>query len=201
MTISLNPDTPNPLVLGTVELEGGVSTLMTAEIGYWDLVFHRPILGTLEITDLLFAGTPFSLLGIPTDEVCTIQDPNTPSGGTVLIDLFDHKINNASLQFVMDMATAIKVGNPILAGAIPDGFPLVLSVDSEADLSLMEMLSLMTGDAEGGLSITQTLDEQFEVTVLGAVLSMGVEGELTLTTVNEFPTGPLLDDCIALLGL
>jgi hypothetical protein len=101
----------------------------------------------------------------------------------------------------MDMATAIKVGNPILAGAIPDGFPLVLSVDSEADLSLMEMLSLMTGDAEGGLSITQTLDEQFEVTVLGAVLSMGVEGELTLTTVNEFPTGPLLDDCIALLGL
>ena len=201
MTISLNPETPNPIVLGTVELEGGVETLMTAEIGLFDLLLKRPVLGTLEVTNLLFAGTPFSLLGIPTNEVCTIQDPNTASGGSVLIDIFDHQINNASLQFVMDMATAIKVGNPFLSGAIPDGFPLVLSVDSEADLSLAEMISLISGDAEGGLSITQVLDEQFVVDVLGLSLSMGVTGELTLTTVNEFPTGLLLDDCIALLGL
>ena len=187
--------------MGTVDLEGGVETLMTAEIGLFDLLFKRPVLGTLEVTNLLFAGTPFSLLGIPTQEVCTIQDPNTASGGSVLIDIFDHKINNASLQFVMDMATAIKIGNPVLSGAIPDGFPLVLSVDSEADLSLAEMISLISGDAEGGLTITQELDEQFVVNVLGLDLSMGVTGELTLTTVNEFPTGLLLDDCIALLGL
>jgi hypothetical protein len=201
MTISLNPETPNPIVLGTVDLEGGVDTLMTAEFGLFDLLFKRPVLGTLEIIDLLFAGTPFNLLGIPTNEVCTIQDPNGASGGSVLIDIFDHQINNASLQFVMDMATAIKVGNPVLAGAIPDGFPLVLSVDSEADLTLAEMLTLLTGDAEGVLSITQALDEQFVVTVLGLPISLGIVGELTLTTVNEFPTGALLDDCIALLGL
>jgi hypothetical protein len=200
MDIWLNPDT-TPFLLGTVDLEGGVETLMTAEIGLFDLMFKRPILGTIEVVDLLFAGTPFSLLGIPTGEVCTIPDPNTPSGGSVLIDIFDHEPNNASLQFTMDMATAIIVGNPVLSGAIPGGFPLVLSVDSEADLTLEEMLTLLTGDAEGGLTITQELDEQFVVDVLGSQLSMGVTGQLTLTTVNEFPTGLLLDDCIALLGL
>lgn len=200
MSIYLNP-TSTPILLGDVDLEGGVETLMTTEIGLFDLLFKRPIMGTIEVTDLLFAGTPFSILGIPTEEVCTVPDPNTPSGGTVLIDLFDHQINNASVQFVMDMATAIKVGNPVLAGAIPDGFPLVLTVDSEADLSLAEMLALLSGDAEGGLTITQVLDEVFTVTVVGIPLELGVQGELTLTTVNEFPTGQLLDDCIALLGL
>jgi len=200
MSIYLNPTT-TPVLLGDVQLEGGVDTLMTTQIDLMDLLWHRPIMGTIEVTNLLFAGTPFSILGIPTNEVCTVPDPNTPSGGSVLIDLFDHKINNASLQFVMDMATAIKVGNPVLAGAIPDGFPLVLSVDSEADLSLAEMLSLFAGDTEGGFSITQDLDEVFTVTVVGIPLEMGVLGQLTLTTVNEFPTGALLDDCIALLGL
>ena len=200
MSIYLNPTT-TPLLLGDVQLEGGVETLMTTQIDLMDLLWHRPIMGTIEITKLLFAGTPFSLLGIPTGAVCTVPDPNTPSGGTVLIDLFDHKINNASVQFVMDMATAIKVENPVLAGAIPDGFPLVLTVDSEADLSLAEMLGMFLGTGGGGFGITQELDEVFTVSVMGLPLELGVVGQLTLNTVDEFPTGALLDDCIALLGL
>lgn len=201
MQISLNPDTPNPVLLGTVDLEGGVDTVMTAEIDLFALLFAQPIIGAIEVEDLLFAGTPFDLLGIPTDEVCVIKDPNGASGGTALIDLFDHQPNNASLQFMIDLASRIRVGNPFLAGAIPEGFPLVLEVDSEADLSLAEMLSLISGSGDGGFSVTQELDEQFDVDVAGIPLSLGVTGELSLSTVNEFPTGPLLDDCIALLGL
>ena len=200
MDVILNPDSPNPLNWGTVELEGGVETLMTAEFSLWDILFKRPVLGTLEVTDLLFAGTPFAIFGLSTEEVCTFQDPANPGGGTVLIDIFDHQINNASLQFVMDLASRIKIGNPQLSGAVPEGLPLVLSVDSEADLSLTEMLSLLSGNAEGGLTVTQPLDERITVNVLGVNLNLGVVGALTLSTVNEFPTGPLLDDCIALLG-
>jgi hypothetical protein len=201
MQISLNPTSPNPLVLGTVDLEGGVETLMTAEFSLFAILFHQPVFGVIEVNDLLFAGTPFSLLGIPTGEVCTVQDPNVSSGGTVLIDIFDHQINNASIQFVVDLAAVIRLGNPTLANLIPDGFPLVLSVDADADLTLAEMLALISGDAEGGLAITQELDEVLIADLLGTPLEIGVQGELTLATVNEFPTGPLLDDCIALLGL
>jgi len=201
MDISLNPSSPSPILLGTVELEGGVETLMTAEFNLIAILFQLPVMGVIEVTNLLFAGTPFSILGIDTEEVCTIPDPNGSSGGTVLIDIFDQQINNASIQFVMDLATVIKVGSPVLSGVIPDGFPLVLSVDSEADLTLAEMLGLIAGDASGGMTVTQVLDETFFVTVGPLMLELGVVGELTLSTVNEFPTGPLLDDCIALLGL
>lgn len=199
--IYLNPSAPTPPLLGTVDLEGGVETLMTAEFDLIAILFHQPVFGMIEVNDLLFAGTPFTLLGIPTDEVCVIPDPNVASGGTVLIDIFDNQINNASVQFAIDMATAIKVGNPTLANLIPDGFPLVLSVDADADLTLTEMLALLSGDAEGGLTITQELDEVIIVDLLGTQLPIGIEGALTLSTVNEFPTGPLLDDCIAFLGL
>ena len=199
--LSLNPNSPNPIPLGTVELEGGVDTLMTAEFSLLAILFKQPVFGVIEVTDLLFAGTPFALLGIPTGEVCTTQDPNVSSGGTVLIDIFDRQINNASLQFVLDLAAAIQLGNPVLANLIPDGFPLVLSVDSEADLTLAEMLTLLSGDAEGGLAISQTLDEVLDVDLAGIPLQVGVAGELTLATVNEFPMGPLVDDCIAFLGL
>lgn len=199
--IFLNPASPNPPLLGSIDLEGGVDTLMTAEFDLIAILFQQPVFGVIEVNDLLFAGTPFSLLGIPSGEVCTIPDPNVASGGTVLIDIFDRQINNASVQFAMDMATVILVGNPTLGSLIPDGFPLVLSVDAEADLTLTEMLTLLSGDAEGGLSITQVLDEEIVVDLLGTPLPIGIQGELTLSTVNEFPTGPLLDDCIAFLGL
>ena len=199
--LSLNPTTPNPIPLGTIDLEGGVETLMTAEFSLIAILFKQPVFGLIDVTDLLFAGTPFSLLGIPSDEVCTVQDPLVGSGGTVLIDIFDRQINNASLQFVLDLAASIQLGNPVLANLIPDGFPLVLSVDSEADLTLAEMLTLLSGNAEGGLAITQELQEVLEVDLNGIPLEVGVDGQLTLATVNEFPTGALLDDCIALLGL
>ena len=201
MEITLGPNSPNPIVLGTIDLEGGVETRMSAEISLSAILFKKPLLGLIAVDDLLFAGTPFALLGIPTGEVCTVVDPEGPSGGSVMIQILDHKLNNASLAFVMDLAALIKLGNPTLAALIPDGFPLLLSIDSEADLTLTQMLALISGDAEGGLSITQDLDEVLSVELFGNPVEVGVVGSLTLSTVNEFPVGPLLDDCIALLGL
>lgn len=201
MDLIVNPDTPNPLPVGTVGLEGGAATLMTVDIGLFDLLFGQPIDGTVEVTDLLFAGTPFSLFGFPTGAVCTIPDPNSASSGTVSIDIFDQQLNNASVDFVMDLATAIVVENPDLSGPFPDGLPLNLAVDSSADLTLAELFGLISGNAEGVLSISQPLSERFDIQILGLTIPLGIEGELTLTTVNAFPTGQLLDDCIAFLAL
>lgn len=201
MEVIVNPDTPNPLPVGTIGLEGGAVTLMTVEIGLFDLLFGQPIDGTVEVTDLLFAGTPFSLFGFPTGAVCTIPDPNSDSSGTVSIDIFDHQLNNASVDFAMDLAAAIVVENPDLSGPFPDGLPLSLEVDSSADLTLAELIGLISGNAEGTLTISQPVSERFDVKVLGLTIPLGVEGLLTLTTVNAFPTGPLLDDCIEFLSM
>jgi hypothetical protein len=201
MDLIVNPDTPNPLPVATIGLEGAAATLMTVDIGFFDVLLGLPLDGTVEVTDLLFAGTPFSLFGFPTGAVCTIPDPNSASTGTVSIDIFDQQLNNASVSFAMDLATAIVVENPDLSGPFPDGLPLNLAVDADADLTLAELLALISGNAEGVLTITQPLSERFDIQILGLTIPLGIEGALTLTTVNAFPTGPLLDDCIEFLSL
>lgn len=202
MDILFNPDSGFPINWGTVELEGGVTTLMTAEIDFVDVLLRKPVVGMIEVQDLLFGGTEFRIFGTPTGEVCTTQDPNGGSGGTVLIDIFDRQVNNASLQFQVDLATVIEVTNPGIATQVPGGLPLTLQVDSEADLTLGEMLALISGDSDGRIRLTQVLDERVALVLAGGFpINLGIVGELTLSSVNEFPTGPLLDTCIAALGL
>ena len=201
MDLSVNPDTPNPLPVATIGLEGGVVTLMTVNLDLFHLLWGLPIDGTVEVTDLLFAGTPFSLFGFPTGAVCTIPDANNPSTGTVSIDIFDQKLNNATVDFAMDLAAAIVVENPDLSGPFPNGLPLALPVDASADLSLAELFGLISGNAEGVLSITQPVSQRFTVKLLNLMIPLGIDGTLTLTTANAFPTGPLLDDCIDFLSL
>jgi hypothetical protein len=65
---------------------------------------------------------------------------------------------------------------------------------------LEEMLEMAFGNADGVLSITQDLDVFMEAEVLGNTLPLHVTGQLSLSTANEFPTGPLLDECIAFLA-
>jgi hypothetical protein len=113
----------------------------------------------------------------------------------VLIDLA-----NSRIDFVMDLDTAIMITNPVLGNLIPDGFLFTMSVEEGADLTLEEMIQMVFGNADGALSMTQELDVYMEAEVLGSTLPLHVTGQLTLSTANEFPTGALLDECIAFLG-
>jgi len=178
-----------------IGLEGGVETLMVAEISLIDLLFSQAVLGTIEVTDLLFGGTPFNILGISTEEVCVVVDDNAAGGGTVLIDIFQGHID-----FNMTLATAILIGNPILGGVIPDGFPFEISVMEGADLSLVEMLALLGGNTDGGLAIEQNFSEVIEADIGGLIVPIGVNASISLATANEFPSGMLIDDCIAFLA-
>jgi hypothetical protein len=181
--------------LGTTELEGGVETSMTATIDLAALLLKVPIFGIIEIDDLLFAGSEFAILGIPTGTLCTIPDPNGSSGGSALIDFA-----NSRIDFVMDLDTAIKITNPVLGNLIPDGFLFTMSVEEGADVTLAELLEMAFGNADGVLSITQDLDVSIVAEVLGSALPLHVTGQLTLSTANEFPTGDMLDECIAFLA-
>jgi hypothetical protein len=188
---------PLTLPLGTTYLEGGVMTVMTANIDLLGLLLHVPMFGVIEIDQLLFGGTEFSILGTATGTLCTIPNPNGSSGGSVLIDIF-----GGHIDFYMDLDTAIMVTNPDLAANLPDGFQFTMSVDEGADISLPELLAMAFGNADGVLSITQVLDEEFETEILpGFLATLHISGELALATANEFPTGLLMDECIDFLGL
>ena len=185
----------NEIPLGRTELEGGVETTMTATIDLLALLLNIPIFGVISIDNLLFGGSEFLILGIPTGTVCTIPDPNGSSSGSVLIDLA-----NGHIDFVMDLDTAIKVTSPILGAAIPDGFLFTMAVDDGADMTLAELLDMAFGNADGVLSMTQDLDVLMDTEVGGFPLTLHITGGLTLSTANEFPTGDMLDDCIAYLA-
>ena len=63
---------PANLPLGTTVFEGGLTTLMTLDIGLFELLFHQPFAGVVEVTDLLFGSSSINILGTPTGTLCTI---------------------------------------------------------------------------------------------------------------------------------
>lgn len=176
----------------TTDLVGGVDTTLTTEISWLHILFGQPIMGVLEVNDLLIAGTPFALLGINTGEVCIVPD-GAGGGGTVEIDLL-HK----QATFDASLDTLVKVGNPNLAGALPDGLPFSVDVSSTTDFTLLDLIGLVGGT--GGFTITQDISTTVPITVLGFPLTIGIDGVFTLATANEFPVDPLIDGCIAFLN-
>jgi hypothetical protein len=198
--MTLLPDTPQATTFD-IDLEGGVETRMVVELSLTDLIFKHGIFSQIVIDDLLFAGTPFTILGIPTEEVCVVVDENAAGGGGVaFIDIF-----NSLVSFDMQLATAVLIGNDFLGGAIPDGFPFAIDVQSTAELTILDMLGLIFGSADGGLQITQTIEDTIIADIdLGGPaplqLPIQINASLTLGTANEFPTGTLLNDCYAFLA-
>ncbi len=186
---------PAGLPLGTTEMEGGVETLMTMDIGLIELLFHLPFSGIIEVTDLLFGGTSINILGTPTGTLCTVVDESAPGGGTVLVDIWDGLIS-----FDMQLGTNILPTNPAILALIPDGFSFALDFADTAELSLADLLGLAFGNADGGLSVEQQFSDVIEVEILGSPLMIGIDGNITMNTANEFPGGVLLDECDAFLA-
>jgi hypothetical protein len=192
------------LVLGTTYLEGGIETTVAVDIDPPSLFRDRlPVSGVMEISDLLFGGSEFDILGNPTGTICTVPNPNGALSGDALLDIFDDqgkRLRDVHIDIDMVLDTAIKITDPVLGGAIPDGFPFTISVSDAADLAVPEVIAVVNGNADGVLSITQPHDETFVTEVLpGLFLPLHITGELILTTANAFPTGLLIDECIAFL--
>jgi len=193
------------LVLGTTNLEGGIDTTITADL-HAPSIFrdHIPITGVMDISDLLFGGSEFDILGNPTGTICTVPNPNGSLSGEALVYAFDDQGKRlpgaVDIDVDMDLDTAIKITDPVLGGAIPDGFPFTIVVSDSTGLAVSELIALVRGNADGVLSITQPLDESFVAEVLpGLFLPLHITGQLNFTTANAFPTGMLIDECIAFL--
>jgi hypothetical protein len=188
-------------VLGSttvIPLEGGTVMNIDVNISFFDLLFWLPIDGDVAVSDLLFAAPPFDFLGLPslnTGDICVVSDEANPGGGT-----FEADVKHSTATFDVTLNTIALIGNPALAAALPGGgFTFPFALQSTIPMSFDQMLGLLTGS--GNLSVTQMLDLDtiFPVTGVGNIPGH-VGGEVTLSTVDAFPTSPLLDDCIAFLN-
>lgn len=184
----LNIDVNAPLDLPPVgqPLEGGNVMSIDIWISLLDLIFGD-FEGDIEVEELLIAAPGVNIL-VPTGRICIIPDAANPGGGT-----FEANIHSKTATFDVAINTNAVFGNAAL-GSFP--FPFVL--ESTLPFSLAEMLGLLTGS--GSLAITQAIDQPLNLTVSGIPIVGQVTGEITLASADAFPTSPLLDECIAIIG-
>jgi hypothetical protein len=176
--------------VSTAALEGAAVMNIDIFISYFDFLFGD-YEGDVTVGEILFASDGFTLLGIPTEELCVIPDPVDPGGGT-----FEANLYKGEATFDVQINTRALVGNPILSGAIPDGFAFPFNLQSTLPLSLTDMLGLLTG--AGGLTVSQDIDETLDVTVGLATVPIHLGGTIALASTDAFPTSPLIDTCLAL---
>lgn len=173
-------------------LEGGTIMNIDISIGFFDILTGS-IDGDVSVGELLFASSGMSLLGIDTEELCVIPDPVDPGGGTFAASIF-----GGTATFDVALNTRAMLGSPILGPVIPDGLAFPFVLQSTVPLSLGDMIGMLTGS--GNMTISQDLDETFDVSVLGTTLPVHIGGALTLSSVDAFPTSPLLDTCLGIIA-
>lgn len=178
----------------TTFIDGGVEATLFAEFNLFDLIFQNPILGVLQFDDLLFAGTEFAILNVPTGAVCIGPDPLISGGGTTTIDIFDQFI-----AFDAQLATVIEVEEPFIANQFPGGLPFPIDISSTAPFSLLDLIGLLAGTGSG-LAVSQDIDEIIEVPIFGFPIPTLIQGTFTLGTANALPSSPELDFCETLLS-
>jgi hypothetical protein len=203
MTLAFDDEVDNgisveiPAIATTLEtaLTGYLSTTMVVNIDVWAWIKQQGVLTTIEITDLLFAGEEFLILGQPSEEVCVVLNEADPGGGTAFIDIFAGKI-----AFMMTLSTNMLIGNEALSGAIPDGFPFATEMAADTDFNLVSMVLMLLGVEGQGMTLGQHIEDDVLIPILGMELPAHITADMTLTTVNQPPTNELIEGCLAFLA-
>lgn len=184
--------------LGTLDLEtqfvGGIDSTVTIQISLFDLLFGLPLKGTVDVNDMLFAGTPIILApGVSTGAICISPlDPADPGGGTIKIDLKRRK-----LTMQVTSISGIRLADPVL-GPVVGVLEFPVEVDSVVPVSLLDLLGALGG---GSLPLDITQDVSLVIDdpsspFNGAVIT----GQFVLGQADAFPSDPLIDECRALLA-
>ena len=177
----------------TSDFVGGIDATAEITISLFDILFGRPLDGTVEINELLIAGTPINIIGFSTGAVCVSPlDPNEPGGGTIEVDLKRRKLT----LNVVSLA-GIRITDPLLGPQVGVlEFPV--EVSAETPVSLIDLLGALGG---GSLPIDFTQEVSFVINQPGSPFNGAtVTGQFILAQTDAFPTDPLIDDCRALLA-
>ena len=179
-------------------LVGGVETTAIVDLDPWNLISPSGIAATIRIDDLVIAGEPILLAGaLNTGTICTLLDPDNPSGGLALIQLFRHQ-----MDVQMTLNTIVSVTDPFLSNFLPGGLPFPANVDATIPITLSDLFNLFLGllfpSSGGGLTGLQ-LTQELTATIPDDVPILAgseITATLTLVSVDAIPADPLLADCV-----
>jgi hypothetical protein len=188
-----------------VPVEGGASMLIDIDISFFDFLFGS-YEGVISVGEVLIATPGVDFLGFPefnTGTICVVPDPDGAGGGSFEANLFQH-----TATFDVAVNTVAMITNPVVLSLIVGGnFDFPFQFTSSVPFGLADMLGILGG---GGpeLEVSQTIDQElrFAVDLDGPgrakpfFVIATVGGNLTLATVDAFPSSPLLDDCIEALA-
>lgn len=185
-TLSIDVATPLDLPPVSQALEGGNVMNIDIFISLFDLILGD-FEGDISVEELLIAAPGVNIL-VPTGRICIVPDATNPGGGT-----FDANLHTKKATFDVAINTNAVFGNAALGS-----FPFPFALESSVPFGLAEALGLFTGSSD--LSITQAISQPLNFTVSGIPITGLVTGEITLASADAFPTSPLLDECIAIIG-
>ena len=185
---NFNIDVATPIDLPPVPqaLEGGNVMSIDIFISLFDLILGD-FEGDIEVEELLIAAPGVNIL-VPTGRICIVPDATNPGGGS-----FDANLHTKKATFDVSINTTAVFGNAALGS-----FPFPFDIVSTVPFGLAEALGLLTGSND--LSITQAISQPLNFTVSGIPITGQVTGSITLASADAFPTSPLLDECIAIIG-
>jgi hypothetical protein len=170
-------------------LIGGAEATVIIDLNPFELFDPQGLVALLTIDRVRIAGSPIDLFGLNTGTICVYDDPENPGGGIAYL-----RPLHQEADFDLNFRTLISVTDPFLGGLLPGALPFDAMVSTTVPVALTDLLGLLFGSSTGGIEISQQLTSTLpeDLAVLGGSI---VTADLTLATVDEQPTSPLLDEC------
>ncbi|MEM7410850.1 MAG: hypothetical protein AAF430_11495 [Myxococcota bacterium] len=175
----------------TSNLSGGLKSQLDIDISFLRILFGLPLNGTIDVTEILIAGSGFPVIPpFPLQStLCQYADPADPGGGSVSVSLASRQLGiqttaNALIVPVDPIVLSLFGGEPI---------PFPVAIDVTAPITLLDLLGVI-GGGDLPLSLVQELDFVFE-SENPLLDGLTITGELPLSTAEAIPDGPLVSEC------
>ena len=185
---------------GRMEFQGGA--VMRIIIGSSIIEYlDGTVDGDVQLLDLLFAIPNLHFLISETGLICVVLD-TPPGGGTFAYDVlaqeatFDVQVNSKAL-----------ITQEVFRRSVKDGlFLFPFDLQSTIPLTLVDAIGLFTGT--GALEVSQHIDQKFQVMLKAnpytetefLPLTIGVRGDVTLSSTDTFPATPKVLECVDYLA-
>jgi hypothetical protein len=184
---------PGQNVFGTAVVGGAESTISVDLLNPLQLIQPEGLMASIAVDRVLIAGGDINIFGLHTGTICTYDDPNNPGTGTAFLRPVQQEG-----EFHIALNTLISVTNPQLMAFLPGPLPFTAEVDDTTTVTLVDMLALATGQ-EANIVIHQVIQSVLPDDI--PILAGGIiTADVTLKTVKQFPSDPLLDECEAFLA-
>jgi hypothetical protein len=184
---------PGQNVFSTAVVGGAESTISVDLLDPLQLLQPQGLMASIAVNRVLIAGGDIDIFGLHTGTICTYDDPDNPGTGTAFLRPIQQQG-----EFHITLNTLIAVTDPQLAGFVPGPLPFIAQVDDTTRVTLVDMLDLATGKA-ADIEIHQVIQSVLpdDIPLLAGSI---ITADVTLKTVDQFPSDPLLDDCEAFLA-